>query len=128
MHDVRGGRNNGRFEWRAIRRGRVQSVDAADRRIEGIEEPIARIAGTTYLMNAARVLTCGAIDAGEKPGVISAVAKAYLTEGMRACVADGMDIMAVHLKPSYRDEIIEQLKALNIPKLGVMEPGRVYEW
>jgi acyl-CoA dehydrogenase len=63
-------------------------------RFQGIEEPLARIAGTTYLMNAARVLTCGAIDAGEKPGVISAVAKAYLTEGMRACVADGMDIMA----------------------------------
>jgi acyl-CoA dehydrogenase len=61
---------------------------------QGIEEPLARIAGYTYLMNAARVLTCGAIDAGEKPGVISAVAKAYLTEGMRACVADGMDIMA----------------------------------
>ncbi|MGH6875517.1 MAG: acyl-CoA dehydrogenase, partial [Aestuariivirgaceae bacterium] len=63
-------------------------------RFQGIEEPLARIAGYTYLMNAARVLTCGAIDAGEKPGVISAVAKAYLTEGMRACVADGMDIMA----------------------------------
>ena len=63
-------------------------------RFQGIEEPLARIAGTTYLMNAARVLTCGAIDAGEKPAVISAVAKAYLTEGMRACVADGMDIMA----------------------------------
>jgi ribonuclease BN (tRNA processing enzyme) len=41
---------------------------------------------------------------------------------------NGMDIMAVHLKPSYRDEIIEQLNALNIPKLAVMEPGRVYEW
>ena len=41
---------------------------------------------------------------------------------------NGMDIMAVHLKPSYREEIIEQLNALNIPKLRVMEPGRVYEW
>jgi len=41
---------------------------------------------------------------------------------------NGMDIMAVHLKPTYRDEIIEQLKALNVPKLSVMEPGRVYEW
>jgi len=26
------------------------------------------------------------------------------------------------------DEIIAQLKALNIPKLGVMEPGKIYEW
>jgi hypothetical protein len=39
-----------------------------------------------------------------------------------------MDIMAVHLKPTYRDEIIEELKALNIPKLSVMEPGKVYTW
>ncbi len=41
---------------------------------------------------------------------------------------NGMDIMAVHLKPSYRDEIIAQLDALNIPKLSVMEPGKIYEW
>jgi acyl-CoA dehydrogenase len=61
---------------------------------EGIEEPLARIAGTTYLMNAVRVLTCGALDGGEKPAVVSGVAKAYLTEGMRACIADAMDIMA----------------------------------
>jgi acyl-CoA dehydrogenase len=63
-------------------------------RFEGIEEPLARIAGYSYLMNAARVLTCGAVDAGERPAVISGVAKAYLTEGMRACITDAMDIMA----------------------------------
>jgi acyl-CoA dehydrogenase len=63
-------------------------------RFEGIEEPLARIAGHAYLMNAARVLTCGAVDAGEKPAVLSAVVKAYLTEGMRTCVTDAMDIVA----------------------------------
>jgi len=63
-------------------------------RFGGIEEPLARIAGYAYLMNAARVLTCGAVDAGEKPGVISAVVKAYLTEGMRACICDAMDVVA----------------------------------
>ncbi|MFN2531735.1 MAG: MBL fold metallo-hydrolase [Pyrinomonadaceae bacterium] len=41
---------------------------------------------------------------------------------------NGMDILAVHLKPSYRDKIIEQLKDLGIPKLGVMEPGKIYQW
>ena len=41
-------------------------------RFEGIEEPLARIAGNAYLMNAVRVLTCGAVDAGEKPAVLSA--------------------------------------------------------
>ena len=29
---------------------------------------------------------------------------------------------------TYRDEIVAELAALNIPKLGVMEPGKIYEW
>ena len=53
---------------------------------------------------------------------------ASLVQELKKLNHNGMDIMAVHLKPSYRDEIIEQLKALNIPKLSVMEPGRVYSW
>ena len=53
---------------------------------------------------------------------------ASLGQELKKLSHNGMDIMAVHLKPSYRDEIIEQLNALNIPKLRVMEPGRVYEW
>ncbi len=53
---------------------------------------------------------------------------ASLGQELKKLTHNGMDIMAVHLKPSYRDEIIEQLKALNIPKLSVMEPGKVYEW
>jgi len=63
-------------------------------RFEGIEEPLARIAGHTYFMDAARRLTLGAIDAGEKPAVISAIVKRYLTEGMRSVVNDAMDIQA----------------------------------
>ncbi len=63
-------------------------------RFEGVEEPLARIAGHAYLMNAARVLTCAAVDAGEKPAVLSAVVKACLTEGMRSMIIDAMDIMA----------------------------------
>jgi len=41
---------------------------------------------------------------------------------------DGIDILAVHLKPTYRENVAEELKALGIDNLGVMEPGRVYEW
>jgi acyl-CoA dehydrogenase len=63
-------------------------------RFEGIEEPLARIGGHTYLMNAARTLTAGAVDSGESPAVLSAVVKAYLTEGMRVAVNDAMDIVA----------------------------------
>ena len=41
---------------------------------------------------------------------------------------NGLEILAVHIKPAYRDTIIEQLAALKIPGLGVMEPGRSYEF
>lgn len=53
---------------------------------------------------------------------------ASLGQELKKLNHNGLDIMAVHLKPSYRDEIIQQLNGLNIPKLSVMEPGRVYEW
>jgi ribonuclease BN (tRNA processing enzyme) len=53
---------------------------------------------------------------------------ATLGEELKKLNHNGMDIMTVHLKPTYRDEIIQQLNDLKIPKLSVMEPGRVYEW
>ena len=40
----------------------------------------------------------------------------------------GIDILTVHLKPAYRETVIEELKALNIPKLDIMEIGHAYEW
>jgi acyl-CoA dehydrogenase len=62
-------------------------------RFEGIEEPLARIGGTTYLMNAARTVTAAAVDLGERPSVLSAVVKQSLTEQMRRVVTDAMDIV-----------------------------------
>ncbi|NOQ15199.1 MAG: acyl-CoA dehydrogenase [Methyloprofundus sp.] len=59
---------------------------------EGIEEVLARMAGTTYLMDAARQVTCAALDDGYKPSVISAIVKYQLTESMRRIINDGMDI------------------------------------
>ncbi len=41
---------------------------------------------------------------------------------------NGLEILAVHIKPAYRETIIDELKALQVPRLGVMEPGSVYEW
>lgn len=71
-----------------------EQFDTPIGRFEGIEEPLARIGGMTYLMSAAQRLTCGALDLGEKPSVISAIVKCYLTEGMRDVVKDAMDIRA----------------------------------
>jgi acyl-CoA dehydrogenase len=61
-------------------------------RFEGIEEPLARIGGLTYLLEAARVYTCGAVDRGERPSVVSAIAKYQFTELSRRIIIDGMDI------------------------------------
>ena len=61
-------------------------------RFEGVEEALARIAGLTYQMDAARLLTTTALDQGEKPAVISAIVKYHLTERMRQVVNDAMDI------------------------------------
>jgi acyl-CoA dehydrogenase len=71
-----------------------EQFDTPIGRFEGIEEPLARIGGWTYLMSAARTLTAGAVDAGESPAVVSAIAKCYLTEGMRRVLSDAMDIRA----------------------------------
>lgn len=58
----------------------------------GVEEPLARIGGRTYRMDAARVLTLIALDLGEKPGVLSAINKYQLTESSRHCIIDAMDV------------------------------------
>ncbi|MEK7321485.1 MAG: acyl-CoA dehydrogenase [Pseudomonadota bacterium] len=61
-------------------------------RFEGVEEALARVAGYTYMMDAARTMTAGAVDLGEKPSVISAIVKYQLTERMRQIVNDAMDV------------------------------------
>ena len=59
---------------------------------EGVEEALSRIAGYTYIMEATRCLTCTAVDMGEKPSVLSAIAKYNLTEMMRKTINDAMDV------------------------------------
>ncbi|NMP32491.1 acyl-CoA dehydrogenase [Thalassotalea sp. M1531] len=61
-------------------------------KMEGIEEALARIGGNAYLMDAVTTMSTGAIDLGEKPSVISAIAKYHLTEKMRSSITDAMDI------------------------------------
>jgi acyl-CoA dehydrogenase len=61
-------------------------------RFEGIEEPLARIAGIAYLLDAARRLTCAALNQGHHPAVISGIMKLHATERMRTVIDDAMDI------------------------------------
>ncbi len=61
-------------------------------RFEGVEGPLARIGGLTYMMDAARRLTLAGLDGGERPSVVTAIVKYYLTESMRVLLNDAMDI------------------------------------
>ncbi|MEE8157410.1 MAG: acyl-CoA dehydrogenase [Gammaproteobacteria bacterium] len=61
-------------------------------RFEGVQEALARIAGYTYIMDAARSVTTAAIDAGEKPAVPSAILKYHVTEMGRQVANDAMDV------------------------------------
>ncbi len=61
-------------------------------KLEGVEEALGRIAAHCYMMDATRVMTAGAVDLGEKPAVLSAIAKYHMTERARLCVNDAMDI------------------------------------
>lgn len=61
-------------------------------KFEGIEEPMARIGGLTYLMEGGRRYTCGGLDSGEKPAVVTAIAKYNFTELGRQLINDAMDI------------------------------------
>ncbi|MEZ5500968.1 MAG: acyl-CoA dehydrogenase [Steroidobacteraceae bacterium] len=61
-------------------------------KFEGVEAILARMVGLTYTMDAARSVTAGAIDSGEKPSVPSAMLKYHATEMSRTVANDAMDI------------------------------------
>ena len=61
--------------------------------MEGIEEPLARIGGNAYVMDAASNLTVAGIDLGEKPSVISAIVKYHCTHRGQQSIIDAMDIV-----------------------------------
>ncbi|MGB4912320.1 MAG: acyl-CoA dehydrogenase [Candidatus Dechloromonas phosphoritropha] len=62
-------------------------------KFEGVEEALTRIGAYTYMMDATRTMTAGAVDLGEKPSVVSAIAKYHVTERARQVVNDGMDVV-----------------------------------
>ncbi|HYG55090.1 MAG TPA: acyl-CoA dehydrogenase [Burkholderiales bacterium] len=62
-------------------------------KLEGVEEALGRIAANCYVMDATRTMTAGCVDMGEKPAVLSAIAKYHMTERARQAVNDGMDIV-----------------------------------
>jgi acyl-CoA dehydrogenase len=61
-------------------------------KMEGLEEPLARMVQTAYVNEAARAVTASMVSRGEKPSVISALMKYQTTERMRISVNDAMDL------------------------------------
>ncbi|OTA21009.1 putative acyl-CoA dehydrogenase [Xenorhabdus beddingii] len=61
-------------------------------KMEGIEEPLARIAGNAYLMDAAATIITSGIMQGEKPAVLSAIVKYHCTHRGQRSIIDAMDI------------------------------------
>lgn len=61
-------------------------------KFEGVSTAMARIAGYTYIVEATRILTLGAIDSKHKPSVITAICKYHMTELARHIINDAMDI------------------------------------
>ncbi len=61
-------------------------------KFEGIEEPLARIASNTYIIDAALSMAAAAIDHGAKPSVAGAILKYHTTERARKVGCDAMDI------------------------------------
>jgi len=62
-------------------------------KFEGVEEPLAEIGGFSYILNACRDFTCGAIDRGISPPVVTAIAKYQTTEMFRKAINGAMDIV-----------------------------------
>ncbi|QEM82286.1 acyl-CoA dehydrogenase [Halomonas binhaiensis] len=60
--------------------------------MEGVQEPLARMAAKGYIANAVVYQTANTIDHGEAPSVPSAILKSHLTEFQREVLADAMDI------------------------------------
>jgi acyl-CoA dehydrogenase len=61
-------------------------------KFEGIQEQLCHIGGMNYMLEAMRVFTVGAVDAGIKPAVVSAIAKFAGTEISRDLINMGMDV------------------------------------
>ena len=59
---------------------------------EGIQKPLARIAGLNYIIDAGLMHTAQAVAAGAKPAVPASILKYHCTEMARQVLIDAMDI------------------------------------
>ena len=86
-----GGAKAGVYASTAYARIRKQFAQPVGR-FEGVEAALTRMAGYAYIVDAARSVTTGAIDGGEKPSVPAAMLKYHCTVLGRKVANDAMDV------------------------------------
>jgi len=86
-----GGAKAGVYASTAYARIRKQFAQPVGK-FEGVEAALTRMAGAAYIIDAARSVTTGAIDGGEKPSVPAAMLKYHCTELGRKVANDAMDV------------------------------------
>lgn len=69
-----------------------QQFNQSISQFEGIEEPLARIAGNAYIIDSGLRMGIAAVDQGQKPAVVGAILKYHTTERARGIGIDAMDI------------------------------------
>ena len=62
-------------------------------KFEGVEEPLARVAGATWYLEAMRKYVLSPLDQHISPPVVTAIAKYMATEVGRSAINDAMDVM-----------------------------------
>lgn len=62
-------------------------------KFEGVEEPLARVAGITYFLEAMRKYVLSPLDQHISPPVVTAIAKYMATDIGRVAINDAMDVM-----------------------------------
>lgn len=90
-------------------------------KFEGIQEALANIGGYNYIIEATRQITACSIDLGQKPAVVSAIAKYHLTELARKSVNHAMDIhggKAIIMGPSNTLASLYQAQPISITVEG----------
>lgn len=61
-------------------------------KFEGVAAAMAQIAGNTYMIEATRLLTLGALDQQVRPSIVTAIAKYHMTEMGRKIINHAMDV------------------------------------
>ena len=94
-------------------------------KFEGVEEALARMGGNLYAMDAVRTLTAAAVDIGEKPAVLSGIAKYHLTERGRQVINVAMDVAGARADLAWGRRILFGAAYMQMPVSITVEGANI---